>query len=499
MCRYAVGMKKSWLTVFLLTPVVLVAGLMVAVFVSLQDGGIEKMQPVGAGAGDTGGANAIGEYFSHRAHHEVDEAEAVVENRMRADQEQFTEEVAAQPQLVAPETLDQGFILIVDDLSGKASADKPIYLASNHGGWNPGDKTRMLELRKDGRWQIALDKPTSVDPMLFKFTLGSWDEVETDANGANIDNRELEKVDIAGLAPGEKPVIELSIVAFRNPPAPVDVEPEPDLYHTPEVAGTVRKLQLVGGAGGAAGGWRDALVWLPPGYDDPANASRRYPVLYLMDGQNVFERLGWVPAEWGADETATKLIGAGLIEPLIIVAIPNSGKFRAEEYLPIDINEHVNPDGKRFVEWLLREVVPRAERAFRVKDGAEHRAIGGSSYGATIALYAACEHPDVFGMVLGESPPVAAFPNVWHAWFDTIDRWPGKVYLGIGGDETGHDPGQDEVNAQFVGEVEALGERLRAAGLGDDRLKVVVDPDAFHNEEAWAQRLPGALEFLFPN
>src|SRR5690606_29958579 len=98
-------------------------------------------------------------------------------------------------------------------------------------------------------------------------------------------------------------------------------------YAPIEATGAVKRLEVQNGV------MRDALVWLPPGYDDPANADRRYPVLYLQDGQNVFDKPadGLTPAEWGADETATRLIASGEIEPIIIVAIPNAGAGRVAE------------------------------------------------------------------------------------------------------------------------------------------------------------------------
>lgn len=253
------------------------------------------------------------------------------------------------------------------------------------------------------------------------------------------------------------------------------------------------------GAGAAAGQTRELLVWLPPGYDDPRNAQATYPVLYMHDGQNLFEKLPSVPGEWGMDETAGSLITSGEIRPLIIVGIPHSGPGRAAEYLPFDGLDGVAPQGVRHIDWLIREVMPRVERAFRVRKGPESTGVGGSSLGATIALHAATAHPDVFGIVLAESLPLRVQkPQAWDAWTAAMTNWPRRIYLGMGGAELGPEPDKAERNRSLVQSVEALDARMKAAGLGPDRRLLIIDPAATHTESAWAKRLPQALKFLFP-
>ncbi|MBC7815352.1 MAG: hypothetical protein IAG10_00470 [Planctomycetaceae bacterium] len=293
--------------------------------------------------------------------------------------------------LVQPESLPQGFILVVTDKSGAAKSDSPIYLASNHNGWNPLDPAWKLTQRSDGKWQIVLPKPKLDSRMAFKFTRGNWDAEELDAKFGKIENRSLPKVDASKLAADEKPIIELSIEQFSDK-APKDAATSAkDPYRAINATGTIRRVEVVGGGVPLT---RDLLVWLPPGYDDAANVNRRYPVLYLQDGQNIFEKLPSVPGEWEADETATRLIAENAIEPIIIVGIPNAGAMRAAEYSPIDILEGVTAKGDAYVDFLEREVVRRVERAFRVKGGADNTAIGGSSLGGVISIYAATRHPE---------------------------------------------------------------------------------------------------------
>lgn len=481
--------KRIFLTLFLMIPPLALAVILFAVahFASEQT----KFEPVGAGAGDTGGANAIGEWLGNPA-------ERATENIREAEMEYERERNLglAQPRMVAPESLEQGFIIVVKDETGLASNNRPIFLASNYNGWNPGNPEFILEGRSDLRWQIAFDKPASPEPLQFKFTLGSWDEVETDPDGNDIPNRTLPKIDASKLKGGQQPTIEFVIPAFREAPEPTDAQPAIDRYRAIDAVGTIRRVQVASGAGGQAVSIdRDLIVWLPPGYDDAGN-TRTYPVMYMQDGQNLFEQLPGVPGEWNLDETATKLIQSGQIEPVIIVGIPHSYASRGNEYLPFEAYD-IEPFGDHYAMWLQLEVVPKIERAFRVKEGREHTIIGGSSLGAVIALWTALEYPETFGMVYAESlSGVAHEPNRWIPIIDDAGELPLKVYLGMGGEEGGFDAQQDELNAKYVRGIREVTDALVRKGMSAQDVKTVVDAEHAHNEDAWNERASGALRFL---
>ena len=402
-----------------------------------------------------------------------------------------------EPRMVAPESLDQGFILLVTDESGLAGPSSPIYLASNHVGWNPGDPSMRLEPRSDGRWQIVLDKPSAPGSLQFKFTRGSWETCEVAADLADIGNRSLPGIDASALAPGERPVIELTVERF------VDERPESlarralDPYRAIDATGDVRRLQVAGGGGGAEGMTRDLLVWLPPGYDDPANADHRYPVLYLQDGQNVFEKIPTIPAEWRADEIATGLIAKGRIEPIIIVGIPHAGEHRTSEYLPVPAFGVDDPGADAYVAFLMDEVLPRVERSFRVSTRREDTAIGGSSLGALVRLYAATKHPDRFGLILLESISLLRAPDSpVPGMVDSFDPWPERVYIGMGGREAGTGDEAASLNEAYVGGAYALHHAF-AGKVPSMHLALTIEPNAVHNEEAWSERFGRALECLF--
>ena len=403
---------------------------------------------------------------------------------------------ATAQETVSPELLPQGFVVIVTDEAKQASASRPIYFASGKNSWNPGDADYQLSPRSDGRWQFVFDGNSLGENVEFKFTLGGWGSVETDPEGQDIANRTFPDVAVGSFKQGERPVIELTIPKFRVGGEGHKVAAE---YRPLEVTGIVKRLQVAGGAGSADGMMRDLLVWLPPQYEQERD--RAYPVIYMMDGQNLFQNHGAVPDEWHMDEAATEIINAGTVRPFIVVGVPHGGASRMEEYMPGSSASGKTifgrtPAGDDHIAWLAREVMPRVERAFRVKAGPNSTAIGGSSAGGLIALHAAFERPDLFGLVLAESPALQldALGLDMIARAEQAQRLPLKVFIGMGGAE--HLPGSGFYDTSTMRHTEAA-EALRDALEGRSQVMLTIDPDAVHNERAWAERLPGALAFIF--
>jgi len=239
-------------------------------------------------------------------------------------------------------------------------------------------------------------------------------------------------------------------------------------------------------------------VWLPPGYDESANAGRRYPVLYLNDGQNLFESAtSFTGVEWQVDETADRLIREGAIPPLIIVGLDNAARYRIREYMP---HRSLHPillrgQGSRYPNFLIKEVMPLIARNYRVSTGPENTGLGGSSLGALIALYTAALRPGVIGRLLLESPSLWASNRQIIRASREVKRWPERIFLATGTAEAG----REDRNRSVVDDVRELAGILRRAGLDDRHLRVVVEEGAAHHESAWARRFPQALSFLFGN
>jgi enterochelin esterase-like enzyme len=237
-------------------------------------------------------------------------------------------------------------------------------------------------------------------------------------------------------------------------------------------------------------------VWLPPGYDDAGNAGRHYPVLYLNDGQNLFESsTSFTGVEWQVDETADRLIRQGVIDPMIVVGLDNAGRERLREYMP---HRSLHPmmlrvQGTRYPSFLFKEVMPFVARHYRVATGAENTGLGGSSLGALIALYTAMVTPGKIGRLLIESPSLWASNRQAIKESRRVKRWPERIFLGTGTAEAG----KRERDQSVVDDVRELAGIFRRSGLDDKRLRLFVDEGATHHEAAWARRFPDALRFLF--
>jgi predicted alpha/beta superfamily hydrolase len=239
-------------------------------------------------------------------------------------------------------------------------------------------------------------------------------------------------------------------------------------------------------------------VWLPPGYDHDENSGRRYPVLYLNDGQNLFEpSTSFTGVEWGVDETADRLIRERVIPPMIIVGIDNAGRERFREYMP---HRSLQPmmlrvQGQRYPNFLMKEVMPFIARNYRVASGPENTGLGGSSLGALISLYTAAAHPGVIGRLLLESPSLWASNRQMIRESREIQRWPERIFLATGTAEAG----REDRDRSMVDDVRELAAIFGRAGLGPNRFRLFVDEGATHHESAWARRFPDALTFLFGN
>ena len=241
------------------------------------------------------------------------------------------------------------------------------------------------------------------------------------------------------------------------------------------------------------GNTRLLRVWLPPDYDGWGDT--RYPVLYLNDGQNLFEpATAFAGVDWQVGETATRLIAEEKIRPLIIVGIDNT-KNRASEYIPYKSKDPkvLNAKGDCYPDFLQREVMPLIEERYAVLRGSANTGLGGSSLGGLITLYTQLAAPGVFGRLLIESPSLFVANGKILKQSARLRNWPQRIYLGVGT----HEVGNADKDAKTVDDVRELESILRLAGLDDQRLKVLVEESAAHNEAAWAARLPGALEFLF--
>jgi len=236
---------------------------------------------------------------------------------------------------------------------------------------------------------------------------------------------------------------------------------------------------------------RKIIVYLPPGYE--TSGSRRYPVLYLHDGQNLFDgATSFIPGhEWTVDEHAQELIGSGAIQPLVIVGVYNTGKSRIDEYTP-SRDAKVGSGGKAdlYGRLLVEELKPLVDSRYRTLRDAANTGLGGSSLGGLVSIYLGLKYPKVFGKVAVFSPSV---------WWDGkyivkdvrgLSKRPDlRIWLDIGTKE----------GETAEADTRELRDALVAKGWKEGvDLQWVVAKDAEHNERAWAARVEPMLRFLFP-
>ena len=224
-------------------------------------------------------------------------------------------------------------------------------------------------------------------------------------------------------------------------------------------------------------------VYLPASYD-PA-ARRRYPVVYLQDGQNLSDpATAFGGNTWGLIETLEGLAEKGV--ETIAVGVHNAGEARIAEYSPFPDPRHGGGRGDRYAKFLAETIKPRIEARFRARRDRDSTSIVGSSMGGLISLYAFFVRPSPFGRTAVMSPSIwfggrRILEFVYEARFTH-----GRIYVDVGTDE-----GEDTLrNAR------ALVRVLRAKGYERDDLKVVEARGHRHQESDWARRLPGALDFL---
>lgn len=222
-----------------------------------------------------------------------------------------------------------------------------------------------------------------------------------------------------------------------------------------------------------------------------------FPVLYLNDGQNLFDpSRAFGGVTWNVEETVNRLVRQRVIPPLIVVGIDHGESRRNCEYLPVrdDRNpESDTPLGRRYASFVTRELMPFVQRRYPAARGASNTGFGGSSYGAVAALYTSLVYPGVFGRLLLESPSLYVGNRYLLRKAKMASRWPARVYLGVGTAETS----RADWNEETVENVRRLETILRGARLSRRRLRVVLQEGAAHSEAAWAKRLPDALAFLF--
>ena len=235
---------------------------------------------------------------------------------------------------------------------------------------------------------------------------------------------------------------------------------------------------------------RDVIVYLPPGY--AAERHRRYPVLYMHDGQNLFDpETSFVRGQtWRLGEMADMLIAEGRVQPLVIVGVHHTNHHRVHEYTPTRDRRLGGGQGKAYGRMLVEELKPFIDRQYRTQPQREVTGLGGSSLGGLSTMYLGLRHADVFGRLAVMSPSVWWGRRAILRYVARAKPRPDtRIWLDMGTAES----------RQGIADARRLRSALVKAGWREDDDLAYSEPQGgTHSESAWAARVGDVLQFLYP-
>ncbi len=371
-----------------------------------------------------------------------------------------------------------------------------IFVSLSTDNWAP--EGRPLERIADGLYEARIKLPAR-RVVEYKFKRGpNWSTVEKDAAGREIANRYIR----IPQGVSEYTVFhQVERWAGRAPPRmsrKASFQRLAALGHgTPEGEHSTRTGQIrvhPNIFSERLGNVRQVDVYLPPGYN--RDRKRRYPVLYMQDGQNVFDvATSYGVYEWEVDETCQRLIRERSIEPLIVVGIHNTSE-RTAEYTPFKDNTLGGGKGDAYLAFVVHTLKPFIDRTYRTRPEQEHTGIGGSSLGGLISLYALWKHPDVFSKAAALSPTLE--------WADgriltMIASEPAPASARLWIDMGTREGDEADDRARRIEKLRAAVAVVKKAGLtADEVLHAEEVPGGTHHETAWAARIDRILAFLYP-
>lgn len=333
-----------------------------------------------------------------------------------------------------------------------------VYLAGSFNNWNPGQPLMRLENR-DGVYTIdvSLQKGTYE----YKLTRGSWETAESAHGGAPAPNRVLQVV--------SDTLIELSVAEWadhfkgeKRPTANKQVRIIDTAFFMPQL-----------------NRFRRIWIYLPESY---AASRKRYPVLYMHDGQNLFDDATAFSGEWGVDEAMDTL--GPKVQEMIVVGIDNGGDTRINEYSPYDMERFGKGEGAQYVDFLVKTLRPYIQKHFRTKRCGKHSYTAGSSMGGLISFYALMKYPRKFGGAGVFSPAFWVTPQLLKAIPTDARKVKGRIYFYAGMQE----------GESMVPDMLAVFELMRLHTKAD--MTTVIRTEGKHNEATWREEFPRFYKWL---
>lgn len=324
-----------------------------------------------------------------------------------------------------------------------------VFIAGNFNGWDPGNRAFHFLPANDNRFKLAVNLPAG--NYAYKCTRGSWATVECAANGKDINDRAFHVT--------ADTIINIDIEAWkddagageRNHTASKQVQVMDTAFFMPQLNRT-----------------RRIRIYLPEGYE---KSPKRYPVMYMHDGQNIFDAFTAYAGEWGVDECLDSLIKTGK-QACIVVGIDN-GSRRLTEYNPFAFPEFGAGEGNQYLDFIVQTLKPFIDKHYKTWPSREHTIMAGSSLGGLISYYAMIKYPQVFGKAGIFSPAYWVAPDIYAFTDSMAAQVNGKFFFYMGGKE-----GNVYIN-EMLNLQERLGERSSAM------IYSLVDDAGMHNENAW--------------
>ena len=337
------------------------------------------------------------------------------------------------------------------------------FVTGNFNGWNPGKNGALFSKKRDTAFIELNDLPEGA--YQFKFTRGSWQSVECLANGKDAGNRLLNL--------SKDTMVSVSIKAWK------DDFPAFEKKHTASA-----NVQIIDTAFIMPQLGRTRRIWLylPPGY---SKSKKRYPVMYMQDGQNIFDEYTSGFGEWGVDECADSLIRMG--KPACIIVGIDNGPKRLNEYNPYEFKDFGKGEGEQYVDFLAKSLKPFIDKHYRTLPTNQNTIIAGSSMGGLIAFYAMLTYPGIFGKGGIFSPAFWMAGKMSELTASSGKNLKGTIFFYIGGQEGE----RYEEDMKCITEI--LGKNSNAL------IYSVTDPEGNHNEAAWRKWFPEFYKWVLAN
>ncbi len=351
---------------------------------------------------------------------------------------------------------------IVEALPENTSKNASVFISGDFESWTGGqEKYKLLQNKKI--YTITL--PEQAGEINFKFTQGSWNTVETDMAGNNIDNRTY----IFGET---KDTVLIKIANWTdNRPkistASVNVSILSGHFEMPQLNRT-RKI------------W----IYLPPDYE---SSKRSYPVIYMHDAQNLFDEATSNAGEWQVDETLNKLYKEKNFG-LIVVGIDNGGSKRMDEYSPWK-NDKYNGggEGHAYMDFIVKTLKPFVDKNYKTLTDKQNTAIMGSSLGASISHYGALKYPETFGLI-GMFSPAFGFSEMSYDFASKPSNIEDvRMYFMAG----------DKESPTMVSNMNNMISLMKSNGFTQKNIMSKVVPGGEHNEKLWRENFEEAILWLF--